>query len=321
MASAVAPAQPEVAGTSRPRSRSRFRVSLSDNGPAVRNKALPYLFLAPAGLLIGIFSVFPFLWAILISLQPPRQATSGSITGFTLNNFDFVLTNPRLLNSIGVTIVYAIASTVLCIAFSILTAVAIRTIRRGASFYQTVLLIPLTIAPPVVVILWRALFQPSTGAINGILGVFGIPPQGFYESTGQALAVLIGMAVWINVGFWSLVFLSALSTISTEVWEAAEIDGAGPIRKLFSVTLPLIKRTILLAGVVLMTAGLVVFIPAQLLTNGGPGDATYFLMYMAAQEVLRYGRPGSANATVVIILVLIAIAAIVQFRVFRSDDA
>ena len=105
------------------------------------------------------------------------------------------------------------------------------------------------------------------------------------------------------------------------MWEAADLDGASPFRKLFSVTLPLIKRTILLAGVVLMTAGLVVFIPAQLLTHGGPGDSTYFLMYMAAEEVLRYGRPGSANATVVIILGLIAATALIQFRIFRSDDA
>ncbi len=128
-----------------------------------------------------------------------------------------------------------------------------------------------------------------------VLGPAGHPPQGFYESQDQALALLIGMAVWTNLGFWTLVFLSALSAISTEVWEAADLDRASPFRKLFGVTLPLLKRTILLAGVVLMTVGLVVFIPAQLLTHGGPGDATYFLMYSAAEEVLQYGRPGSAG--------------------------
>ena len=74
-------------------------------------------------------------------------------------------------------------------------------------------------------------------------------------------------------------------------------------------------------GVRTLLAGLAVFIPAQLLTHGGPGDSTYFLMYMAAEEVLRYGRPGSANATVVLILALIAVAVIIQFRVFKSDDA
>jgi ABC-type sugar transport system permease subunit len=289
--------------------------------PRGHSRALPYVLLAPAGLLIALFSSFPFLWAILIGFQPPRQASSGSITGFTFDNLVYVLTNPRTLNAIWVTLVYALLTTFLCIALSILTALALRTIRTGSGVYQLFLLIPLTIAPPVVVILWRALFQPSTGAVNGVLGMIGIPPQGFYESTGQALFVLVAMAVWINVGFWTLVFLAALGGISQEVWEAAEIDGAGPVRKLFDVTLPLLKRTILLASVVLMTAGLAVFIPAQLLTHGGPGDSTYFLMYMAAEEVLRYGRPGSANATVVLILALIAVAAIVLFRVFRSDDA
>jgi multiple sugar transport system permease protein len=77
----------------------------------------------------------------------------------------------------------------------------------------------------------------------------------------------------------------------------------------------------LLAGVVLSSAGLVVFVPAQLLTNGGPGNATNFLMYSAAQNVLRYGQPADANAVVVILLVLIGIVAAVQFRIIRSDDA
>ncbi|BDZ51450.1 hypothetical protein GCM10025867_36910 [Frondihabitans sucicola] len=105
------------------------------------------------------------------------------------------------------------------------------------------------------------------------------------------------------------------------MFEAAAIDGAGPFRTFWSITMPLMKRTLLLASVVLSTAGLVVFVPAQLLTQGGPGSATNFLMYQAAQDVLRYGQPGNANAIVVILLALIAVVAAVQFRLMRSDNA
>jgi multiple sugar transport system permease protein len=93
------------------------------------------------------------------------------------------------------------------------------------------------------------------------------------------------------------------------------------VRKFFYVTLPLLKRTTLLASVVLSSAALVVFVPAQLLTQGGPGGATNFLMYVAAQDVLRFGRPGTANALVVLLLVIIAGAVAVQFRLIRSKDA
>ena len=294
---------------------------LAGNGPRVTHGLAPYGFLAPAGLLLAMFSVFPFVWALVISVQPRGAANTGGIEGFTLANFADVLADPRTLASLRVTLVYAVLTTVLCIAFSILTALAIRTVRRGAGLYQAALLVPLTVAPPVVVILWRALFSRTSGAVNGVLAQLGIPAQGFYESTDQALYVLIAMAVWTNVGFWTLVYLSSLNAISTEVYEAAELDGCGPLRKFFYVIFPLLSRTTLLAGVVLMSAALVVFVPAQLLTQGGPGGATNFLMYMAAQEVLRFGRPGTANALVASLLIIIAIAVTVQFRLNRSKDA
>lgn len=308
-------------GVPRRRAGSKGGARLAGNGPKVGPSWMPYTFLLPAGALLAFFSISPFIWALLISVQPRGAANSGSIGGFTLDNFRYVLTDSRTLGSLRVTVTYAVLTTVLCIAFSIVTALSIRTVRRGAGFYQTALLIPLTVAPPVVVILWRALFNRTTGAINGILARVGVPPQGFYESTEQALYVLIAMAIWTNVGFWTLVYLSSLNAISSEIFEAAELDGCGPVRKFVYIIFPLVKRTTLLAGVVLMSAALVVFVPAQLLTQGGPGGATNFLMYMAAQDVLRYGRPGTANAVVALLLLIVAVAVAVQFRLLRSKDA
>lgn len=294
---------------------------LSDNGPRIRFAGVPYLLLIPLGIFLTGFSLLPFIWALLISVQPPLQASSGAITAVTWANFQDILSDPVTYNAIKVTLIYAVLSTFFIIAFSIGTALALKAVRKGSNFYQLFLIIPLTLAPPVVIILWQALFDPSSGAVDGILQSIGIPRQGFYESSSQALGVLIAMAVWSNAGFWTLVFLSSLRTLSTEVFEAAEIDGAGPFRAFFSITLPLLKRTVLLASVVMTTAGMVVFIPAQLLTQGGPGDSTRFLMYLAAQNVLRFGDPGSANALVVVILVIVAIFATIQFRLLRSDDA
>jgi multiple sugar transport system permease protein len=148
------------------------------------------------------------VWAFLISVQPSGAATTGSVSGFTLDNFRNVLTDPRTVESLRVTLLYAVLTTFFCVAFSILTASALKTVQRGAGAYQLALLIPLTLAPPVVIILWRALFSRTSGAANGLLARLGLPAQGFYESTDQALFVLIAMAVWSNVGFWTLVYLS-----------------------------------------------------------------------------------------------------------------
>jgi multiple sugar transport system permease protein len=297
------------------------RARLSGNGPRLRFPAVPYLLVLPVGIFLAIFTLLPFLWAILISVQPPLQASSGNITAFSIANFREIFTDPDTFNSILVTVIYSALTTILIIAVSIVTALALKTVRRGSGAYQLVLIIPLTLAPPVVVILWQALFDPSSGAVDGVIVGMGLPRQGFYESTSQALMVLVAMAVWSNSGFWTFVFLSNLRTFSSELFEAAAVDGSGPIRTFVSITFPLLRRTTLLASVVLSTAGLVVFIPAQLLTEGGPGNATNFMMYQAAQDVLRFGNPGNANAIVVVLLVLIGIVAAVQFRLMRSDDA
>lgn len=296
-------------------------VRLSGYGPRIRRPVVPYVMLVPLAFFLAGFTLIPFIWGILISLQPPLRAANGAITTVTFANFTDVLTDPATLNSLKVTVEYAVATTVLIIAFSMAAAVALKTVHRGAGLYQLVLLIPLTLAPPVVIILWQALFDPAGGAANGILHLFGVPKQGFYESTRQALPFLIAMAVWSNVGFWTLVLLASLRSLSSEIFEAARIDGAGAIRTFLSITLPLMRRTTLLASVVLSAGGLVVFVPAQLLTMGGPADATNFLMYTAAQNVLRYGQPGDANAVVVILLILIGLVAAVEFRLMRSDDA
>lgn len=305
----------------RPTSSSGRAVRLSENGPRISRPTVPYLLLLPLGFFLTLFALIPFVWGVLISLQPPLKASSGAITTVSLANFKDVLTDPSTLNSLVVTAAYAALTTLLIIAFSMAGAVALKTVRRGSGIYQLFLLIPLTLAPPVVVIIWQALFDPTGGAVNGVLERLGIPQQGFYESTSQALPLLVAMGVWSSVGFWTLVFLASLRALSAEVFEAATLDGAGPIRTFFFITLPLMRRTLLLASVVLSSAGLVVFVPAQLLTQGGPGDATNFLMYSAAQNVLRYGQPGDANAVVVILVVLIGIVAAVEFRLMRSEDA
>ncbi|BDZ51449.1 hypothetical protein GCM10025867_36900 [Frondihabitans sucicola] len=190
------PAPPQAAPATK-----HSRIHLSENGPALRHGSVPYWLILPVGLFLAVFSLLPFVWAVLISLQPPLLASSGQITSFSLRNFENVLTDPATLKSLVVTIWYAFLSTVLIIAVSVATALALKAVRHGAGAYQLVLIIPLTLAPPVVVILWQALFDPSSGAVDGIFKQIGLPNQGFYESTHQALYVLVAMAVWSNAGF------------------------------------------------------------------------------------------------------------------------
>jgi multiple sugar transport system permease protein len=213
-----------------------IKVRVTASGPLLKQWYIPYALVGPAILLIAFFAFLPIIWGILLSLQPDHLASRGQfrITALTLDHYIRAFTNPTLWKSIRVTLTYNVASTFLVVMMSIFAAMAISQIGRLASPFQSLLIVPICVAQPVVIIIFRAMLNPMTGIANGILMSIGLPPQGFYESHKQALWVLVYLALWSGMGFWTLVFSAALRNIRKEIIEAAIIDGANAIRRFLS---------------------------------------------------------------------------------------
>jgi multiple sugar transport system permease protein len=299
-----------------------IRVTTTPSGPLYKKWYLPYAFVAPAILLIAFFAFLPIIWGLLLSLQPDHLAQRGRfvVREVTGENYRRAFADPILWKSIRVTLTYNVSSTLLVVVVAVLSAMALTHVGRSAAFFQSLLFVPICVAQPVVVIIFRAMLDPHSGIANGILAALRLPLQGFYESQSQALWVLVYLAVWTGTGFWTLVFSSALRNIPNEIFEASIIDGAGALRRFLAITIPLLRRILLLACVVLSIQHFVVFVPAQLLTKGGPNDTTRFLMYEAAQRVMRFAHPGHANAVVMVILVMMFIVVGIQFGLLRSEN-
>ncbi|MET0842432.1 MAG: sugar ABC transporter permease, partial [Mycetocola sp.] len=167
-------------------------------------------------------------------------------------------------------------------------------------------------------VVWRYILQQD-GLLNSGLALIGITGPNWLNDTTWALPSLIMMAVWRNVGTLMVIFLAGLQAIPEELQEAALMDGAGPWRRLRSITLPLLRPTLLLGAVLISVGYLQFFEEAFVMTKGGPLDSTLSIAYYTYQQ-FGFGEYGLASAASYVLFLAIALLALVQFRVLRSKD-
>lgn len=146
--------------------------------------------------------------------------------------------------------------------------------------------------------------NPEQGLLNSVLNIFGIPNQQFLFDKAQALPGVIGIATWKGVGYWALFFISGLEEIPSQLYEAAAIDGSGPWNTLLHITIPQMKRTVLFVVISDTISNFLLFVPAYILTNGGPEGSTDFMMFEIFKNAYTYSNVNLASAMIVILLVI-----------------
>lgn len=269
---------------------------------------------------VSLFGLYPVVEAVRSSLTKDRFSSSGVQTTFAgLENYSNLFGDSVFWHSVKVTLTFNLVATPLQIALALFIALLLARGCRGAALYQSLMLIPLCVSSVIAIVTWRILLDEE-GLVNGVLARADVSPQPFYLDSSQALLTIVGIQVWSAVSFSTLILLSGYRAISTEVLEAALIDGASALQRLSHVTLPLLKRPLLFAAVVTTTVNFLSFAPALLLTNGGPKQATRFLMYDAYLRAFNYGDSRAANAVVVVILALMLVFVAIQFRLVRAND-
>jgi multiple sugar transport system permease protein len=187
-----------------------------------------------------------------------------------------------------------------------------------AGLWRTFLFVPVTIPIVGSSIAWGAAFDPE-GPINALLRALGGDGQPFFTSPKQALGCIIVIATWIGIGYWMLFLVSGLQAIPTELYEAARIDRAGPVSTFFRITMPLLKRQLLFVLVADTVANFVLFVPVQLLTDGGPQSSTTLLMFDAYRQTYGYGSRNLGASEVVILTIIMLVFVVLQFRLLREE--
>jgi ABC-type sugar transport system permease subunit len=277
------------------------------------------LFLLPTFVGLLIFHWWPLVVAIQNSALrfSPLNPTAAVFVG--LDNYIGLFSNERFVRATVNTLVYIFGKLILQIPLGLGLALLLNRSLPGTKIVRGGVFAALVASEAIVALIWNILYTPDSGLFNVFLAQVGIPSQPFLTSAMQALPSVLVMIVWKDIGFTTLILLAGLQTIPHDFLQAAEIDGAGPWARLWHITLPLLKRMLLLATFMATIAGSRIFIPIALMTDGGPEDATVNAVYFMYEQAFKFQRMGEASATAMLVILLLVAITLVQARILRTD--
>lgn len=278
----------------------------------------PYLFVAPAMVGLGLFKLYPIVEGLRLSFYEVRLlARQYDFIG--LANYAELVRDPVVVQATINTLVFNLVVTPLQVALALGLAVLVNRRVVGIGVFRSLYFVPAVISLVVASIVWKLMYAPDTGLLNGLFAALGLPRQTFLTSQSQAMASVMGMVVWKGVGYWMVILFAGLREIPEAIHEAATVDGAGPVRRFFAVTLPLLTPVLLFVVVADTAINFLLFVPVYVMTQGGPSDATTLLMFEVYRNAFVYTRFGYAAAISTALLLVIAVTVAFQIRFLRVE--
>ena len=278
------------------------------------------LFLLPMLLIFGLFSWYPIVRAVVMSFQTTNLVSPPTFVGF--DNFVQVVNDPLFWTAVGNTGLFALLALILGYPVPLIAAVLMSEVKRAKGLYSALAYLPVVVPPVVAVLLWKYFYDASpTGVFNTILGWVGIPPQPWIQSATQAMPSIVVEATWAAAGGTIIIYLAALTSVSPELYDAAEVDGASIWKKIWHVTLPQLRAILLITLILQIIGTAQVFLEPFLFTAGGPVNSTVtilLLIYRYAFENSVGGDYGAATALSIMLAIFLAILSLAYFRVTRS---
>jgi len=282
--------------------------------------ATPYLFLGPALAVIALFVIYP--GATMVYLSFCKASIIGKVSPVGIDNYVTLFSSREFYSSLTASVIFMVIVVVAQTALALIVALLVQSERRTMAALRTLFFIPVVLSFVVVAFLWKFLYNPDFGLIDGILGGLGLKRQGFLSNPSQALGSMIAACIWKSFAFFMMIFLAGLKEIPTELYEAAHLDGARPVQRVRFITLPLLRRTILFVVVVTtMDSFIKVFTPVYVMTDGGPRGRTDLLVYFIWRNAFKLGDLGYASAIAMVMFVFILVVNLVQLRIGEAPDA
>ena len=271
-----------------------------------KNNRYGILFVLPAVIGTFIFIVIPILCSFLLSFT--NWDLLGDITFAGFSNYRAVFTEPVFIQILVNTIIYALSVTVFAVIIPLGIAAIINEKICGGEWFKTIYFIPFITPAVVIAIVWSWIFDPNIGAVNSILKTH----YTWLFDTHLAMPVLIFVSVWKLIGYNVVLFLTGFSTINSNLYEAAKIDGANEISIFKNITLPLLKPTIYFVTLVTAISSFQVFDLIYVMTSGGPKGAPDVIVYSIYKYAFEYFDIGKSCALAYILFAIILILALLQ---------
>lgn len=281
----------------------------------LREQAVGWAFLAPAMVAFLLFLLIPAIGVVFWTFR------EGGITGKTqfvgLDNWADLASYPGAMAAFRNTLQLAVMSVPIFLVLAMVVALLLQRLTWGASVYRFLLYFPVLIPSVVAGVVWIFVTHTDVGPLNMTMRAVGMPPQ-IWLGQGLALFTLAMVEVWRNVGYWAIFFLAGLIGLPKDLYASAELDGAGPIQRLWRITLPLLRPIVVFAVVMATIWGLQVFDTVSVLTQGGPGTSSMTLVYFVYDAVFQNRDVGHGAAVAVVLMVVILALALTQFRALRG---
>ncbi|WP_166853113.1 carbohydrate ABC transporter permease [Isoptericola sp. BMS4] len=278
----------------------------------------PYLFVLPFVALFLAFSIYPLFFTARLSFTNWRGTGAAEWVGW--DNYAYLLTNPAFWSSLGNSLGLWLMIVPLQMALAVVVAVLLNSATlRLRGVYRVAYIVPFVTPLVAVAQIWVVLFDQSYGAVNAILGAFGLPDIGWLTTSTWAKPTLALLFLWKTTGFIVIIMLSGLQSIDSTLYEAAGLDGASKRRQLWSITVPLLRRTIMFAVVLQTLAVFQMFAEPFVVTQGGPYGSTTTAGYYLYNHITRAELgTGAANSFLLVILMLAM--SLLFVRLLRAKD-
>lgn len=284
----------------------------------MNREAAAWGFVAPALIALGLFLFVPVLAALVISFTDFDIYALADIRNLRfvgLDNYLQLLRTPLFWRALGNTAWFVVLGVPLSILTSLAAALLLDSrLARFKGFFRTVYFAPVVTTLVAVAVIWRYLFHTRYGLINWALGLVGIAPVDWLGDPRWAMPAIVIFAVWKNFGYNMIILLAGLQTIPEELYEAARIDGAGPVQRLRHVTLPGLAPVLLVVSILTMAGYFQLFAEPYVMTQGGPVESTVSVLYYMYDQGFRWWNLGFASAIAVALFLVMFALTLVQLR-------
>jgi multiple sugar transport system permease protein len=277
-----------------------------------------YLFLLGAFVCFSYFSWYPMVREAISSFQFDNAVAKPTFVGW--QNYNAVWNDPSFVPAWKATVTFALMALVLGYAVPFLTAIILNEFRHANAYFRLLVYLPVMLPPAAGAFLFKYFYDPDSGLFNTVLRDLGLPTSQWIYGSGSAMFSLVLFSTWINMGSGTLIYLAALQGIPGELYEAAELDGAGLFRRIWTVTIPQTRLILSLMLLLQIVATMQVFLEPYLLTSGGPGGVTATVVFQIFQYAVPQQNIGySAALGIMLLLVLAGFAALYLWINNRSE--
>lgn len=283
------------------------------------NKIYDALFLAPGFIVYIVFMIIPVAMCFYYSLTN-WDGISTTFRFIGVKNFVTLFHDASFFQTLKVTVIIMLLTTVIYNVLGILLAALLNDKGKLSGVSRSAIFIPTVMSAVVVAFIWSYMVQTNGGVINTIILAMGGKAFDFYQDPMTTIIVISGIICWNSLGFFVVIYLSTLSTIPQELYEAAKVDGAGWYHRFRHITLPLLTPGITINCILAVAGGLKQYDHVKVITGGGPGGTTQTVTLFSVEKAFEYNRRGYSSAAVIILFIIIVILTIIQLSISKRRE-